>query len=163
MYRSQPRSECYGSCSKLVTEDHGKKSQSLWRARITQEHKWGGRSRNYKSGHVCSKIEASIDLTLLTIFQAFSGIKGNHSDAIGRCWHKDRCPLRSLILTMHHKHCRLDFCRPRQVGVFPTGHVIFSDESKFNFSAYDHCTCVGRQPGQWSDSVFVVEWHTAIT
>ena len=76
---------------------------------------------------------------------------------------RSRHPLRSLTLTMHHKHCWLDFSLSRQAGVLPTRHVIFIDESKFNLSAADHCACVGRQSGQWSDSEFVVEWHTAIT
>ena len=47
--------------------------------------------------------------------------------------------LRSLTLTRHHKHYWLEFCRIRQTGMLPT------------------------KPGQWSDLVFVVEWHTAIT
>ena len=50
---------------------------------MTQKHKGGGGSLNYKSGHVCTKIAASIDLTPLTTFQASGGIKGNHSDETG--------------------------------------------------------------------------------
>ena len=46
-----------------------------------------------------------------------------------------RRPLKSLTLTIHHKHCWLDFCRPRQTGVLPTRRVIFIDESKFNLNA----------------------------
>ena len=57
---------------------------------------------------------------------------------------RSRRPLRNLPLTMHHKHCWLDFRRPRQPEVLPMGHVIFRDESRLNLSADDHCTCVGR-------------------
>ena len=47
------------------------------------------RIEQLKKGQVCPKIAASSDLTLLTTFQTFSGIKENHSDAIGRWWHKE--------------------------------------------------------------------------
>ena len=90
---------------------------------IPQEHKWGREQRNYKSGHVCIKKAASIDLTPLTAFQASGGIKGNHSDETGgHVGIRSRCPLRSLPLTMHHKQCWLDFWRSRQAEELATRH-----------------------------------------
>ncbi|GFT31440.1 transposable element Tcb1 transposase [Trichonephila clavipes] len=49
---------------------------------------------------------------------------------------RSRRPLRRLPLTPHHRQCRLDFCRPRKLGV---------------------------RTGQRSDPAFIVERHTAIS
>ncbi|GFU84435.1 transposable element Tc1 transposase [Trichonephila clavipes] len=54
---------------------------------------------------------------------------------------RSRRPLRRLPLTLHHRQCRLDFCRPRATwSVTDWRRVIFSDESRFSLSADDHRT-----------------------
>ncbi|GFT88047.1 HTH_Tnp_Tc3_2 domain-containing protein [Trichonephila clavipes] len=70
---------------------------------------------------------------------------------------RSRRPLRRLPLTPHHRQCRLDFCRPRATwSVTDWRRVIFSDESRFSFSADDHRTRVWRRTGQRSDPAFIV-------
>ncbi|GFT80927.1 transposon Tf2-6 polyprotein [Trichonephila clavipes] len=77
---------------------------------------------------------------------------------------RSRRPLRRLPLTPHHRQCRLDFCRPRATwSVTDWRRVIFSDESRFSLSDYDHRTRVWRRTGQRSDPAFIVERHTAIS
>ncbi|GFW65763.1 DDE_3 domain-containing protein [Trichonephila clavipes] len=56
------------------------------------------------------------------------------------------------------------FCRPRATwSVTDWRRVIFSDESRFSFSADYHRTRVWRCTGQRSDPAFIVERHTAIS
>ncbi|GFV21869.1 transposable element Tcb2 transposase [Trichonephila clavipes] len=77
---------------------------------------------------------------------------------------RSRRPLRRLLLTPHHRQCRLDFCRPRATwSVTDWRRVIFSDESRFSLSDDDHRTRVWRRTGQRSDPAFIVERHTAIS
>ena len=65
-----------------------------WEQWITEESGGPQNLRNtnegekYKSGNVYTKSATSIDLMLLTTFQASGGIKGNHSDTSVRHWYK---------------------------------------------------------------------------
>ncbi|GFU22644.1 HTH_Tnp_Tc3_2 domain-containing protein [Trichonephila clavipes] len=87
-----------------------------------------------------------------------SAIKRNHKETTDRSWLR---PLRRLPLTPHHRQCRLDFCRPRQL-VTDWRRVIFSDESRFSLVLMT-TTRVWRRTGQRSDPAFIVERHTAIS
>ncbi|GFT54423.1 transposable element Tcb1 transposase [Trichonephila clavipes] len=70
---------------------------------------------------------------------------------------RSRRPLRRLPLTPHHRQ-QLDFCRPRQLGVY--WRRVISDESRFSLSDDDHRTHWRRKR---SDPAFIVERHTAIS
>ncbi|GFX97845.1 hypothetical protein TNCV_4904961 [Trichonephila clavipes] len=72
-------------------------------------------SCNQKSGHFGTNNVASIDSTPLTSFQTSSAIKRNHKRRLTEVGLRSRRPLRHLPLTPHHRQCRLDFCRPRQL------------------------------------------------
>ncbi|GFX64106.1 transposable element Tcb2 transposase [Trichonephila clavipes] len=89
---------------------------------------------------------------------------------------RSRRPLRRLPLTLHHRQCRLDFCRPRATwSVTDWRRVIFSDESRCSLSADDHRTCLeAHRPAVRSgiycraaysnftrcDSVGAISWDT---
>ncbi|GFU11602.1 HTH_Tnp_Tc3_2 domain-containing protein [Trichonephila clavipes] len=74
---------------------------------------------------------ASIQRHFFTSFQTSSAMKRNHKKRTDRVGLRSRHPLRRLLLTPHHRQCRLDFCRPRATwSVTDWRRVIFSDESR---------------------------------
>ncbi|GFX21214.1 HTH_Tnp_Tc3_2 domain-containing protein [Trichonephila clavipes] len=130
-YRPPPWSERYGSCSvlaKWITEGRVYRRGGSGRPRNTNDRE--DRAIR-KSGHFGTNSVASIDSTPRTSFQTSSAIKRNHKGRrLTEVGLRSRRPLRRLPLTPHHKQCRLDFCRPRQLGsVTDWRRVIFSDES----------------------------------
>ena len=156
-------SECYGSCSKLATEDHEGRNKHCEGQRYPKNTNEGENRAIVRVATSAPKLPPALIWPHLQpsrhLVISRETIRMKLADAGIRSW----CPLRSLLLTMHHKQCWMDFCRSRQAEALPTGHMIFRDESRFYFSADDHCTSLGRHPGQWSDSVFFfLEWHTVL-
>ncbi|GFU80509.1 transposable element Tcb2 transposase [Trichonephila clavipes] len=98
------------------------------------------------------------------VYRRGGAIKRNHKETTDRSWLEEPTSAKTLTMTPHHRQCRLDFCRPRATwSVTDWRRIIFSDESRFSFSADDHRTRVWRRTGQRSDPAFIVERHTAIS
>ncbi|GFS72359.1 hypothetical protein TNCV_1827581 [Trichonephila clavipes] len=161
-HQQPPRSERYGNCSVLPIIDPGWGSLPSWRVRLPQEHKCVGWSRNHKSDHVFTNNVSRIGSIACTTYQAFSGIKGNHSQTNVRRRYKETTTMKTPINDFTSWEVLITYLPTSGMMECNGLEAIFSYESSFSLNADDWCIRVWWKPGHLSDSAFVVERHTMI-
>ncbi|GFU29245.1 HTH_Tnp_Tc3_2 domain-containing protein [Trichonephila clavipes] len=77
---------------------------------------------------------------------------------------KSKRPFHALLLTLEHRHLRLQYCQARSMwNVTDWQKIVFSDESRFVLGTDDNRVRVWRHPGERYNSTHTVLRHTART